>query len=54
MGVVVVACAAVGSRTFVLDSRASVPHLHHSSLGDPVGQQAGGDIPLVYLSNEIA
>jgi hypothetical protein len=31
-------CAAVGSRTFVLDSRALVPHLHHGGLGDLVGQ----------------
>ncbi len=36
-------CAAVGSRTFVLDSRALVPHLHHGGPGDLVGQYAGGE-----------
>jgi hypothetical protein len=45
MGVVVGAFAAAGNRTFVLDSWASVPHLHHDPRGDLVGQYAGGDIP---------
>src|SRR6266536_4865703 len=35
-------CAAEGSRTFALDSRAVVPHLHHDPRGDLVGQYPGG------------
>src|SRR6266545_2548897 len=35
-------CAAAENRTFTLDSRASVPDLHHDTRGDPVGQYAGG------------
>jgi hypothetical protein len=41
MGLVAVLCAAAGSRTFALDSRAVVPHLHHDAPGDLVGQYSG-------------
>jgi len=42
MRLVAVACAAAGSRTFALDSRASAPYLQHDTRGDPVGQYVGG------------
>jgi len=42
MGIVAVACTAAGCRTFALDCRASVPHLHHSGPGETVGQHPGG------------
>ena len=45
MGIIAAACAVPGCRTFALDSRASVPCLHHGGLVDPLGQHAGGDIP---------
>jgi hypothetical protein len=47
MGVVVVPYAAAGSRTFALDSPASVPHLHHGSRDKPVSQHpwGGGVLP---------
>jgi hypothetical protein len=41
-------------RPIALDLAASLPHPHHRPLGKQAGQQAGEDIPLVYLSNEIA
>lgn len=51
MGVVVVACAAAGSRTFVLDSRASVPHLHHDpraiQLASIPGEEVSSPGPLL-------
>jgi hypothetical protein len=45
MGIIAAACAAAGCRTFALDGRASVPHLHHAILGDLVGQYARGGLP---------
>jgi hypothetical protein len=48
MGVVRVPCAAEGSRTFALESRASVPYLDQGGPGNPVGQypEGGGASPV--------